>query len=233
MMRSMIESRVWLVAAILATLTVVPARAQRPTDLVSRGGTTGRVVGIVDGDTVDVLIPPARRVRVRLYGVDAPESGEPFSQQARQFARVLMFSRDVAITGKDVDVYGRLVARVVVDGTDASEAIIAAGLACTFRQFVSDPLLDTAQSRAREARSGFWAIGASKPACVARESLNGSASRATSTPLTPGFIGNTRSRVYHSPACRNATCKNCSLKFATRGEAEAAGFRPARDCIRP
>ena len=208
-------------------LALVTLHPQGPTDLVNKR-VSAQVVGVIDGDTVDILIPPARRLRVRLHGVDAPESGEPFSQQARVFTRVLIFSRDVQVTGKDVDTYGRLVARVVVDGADASEAIIAAGVGCTFRRYVSDPALDAAQDRARAARLGFWAAGAQQPACVAREA------RSTTMPqpvTTTGFIGNVSSKVYHLPTCRNATCKNCTRKFATRAEADDAGFRPAGDCI--
>jgi endonuclease YncB( thermonuclease family) len=68
---------------------------------------------------VDVVIPPSRRIRVRLHGADAPEREEPFYQQAVVFTRVFMFSRDVTIVGKDVDPYNRLVARVIVEGKDA------------------------------------------------------------------------------------------------------------------
>lgn len=215
---------------IVVVLAVVlgQAQAQRPTDLLNHP-LTAHVVGIIDGDTVDVVIPPARRVRVRLHGVDTPESGEPFSQQALVFTRVLMFSRDVAITGKDVDVYGRLVARIVIDGNDASEAVIAAGLGCTFHRYVSDPLLDAALSRARAGHLGFWADGAHQPACVGREART---QLATAPSAATGFIGNVSSQVYHLPTCRNAHCKNCTRTFATRAEAEAAGFKPAGDCIK-
>src|SRR3990170_1648447 len=141
-----------------------------------------------------------------------------------------MFSKDVAMTGKDVDVYGRLVARIVVDGKDASESIIAAGLACTYHRYIVDPALDAALDRAKAAKLGFWAAGARQPACVRREARTRSvmASQPTATTL----IGNVSSRVYHLPTCRNATCQNCTRRFATRAEAEVAGFRPAGDCIR-
>ncbi len=144
------------------------AHAQRPTDLVNRR-MAARVTHVADGDTIDVVIPPARRVRVRLHGVDAPESGEPFSDNALTFMRVLVFSREVNITGKDVDTYGRLVARVTVDNADASESLIAAGLGCTYRRYASDAGLEAALAGAQRAKRGFWAAGAAQPACVARE----------------------------------------------------------------
>ncbi|MGH9382943.1 MAG: thermonuclease family protein [Vicinamibacterales bacterium] len=154
-----------VLATVLATATV---SAQRPRDLINKR-ITGKVVSVIDGDTVDLLLPAKRVLRVRLYGVDAPERGEPFSTQARTFTRVLMFSRDVEAVVKDVDAYDRLVARVSVDGKDASAAILAAGLGCTFHRYVSDAGLDLAQARARQGHLGFWATGAQQPACVARE----------------------------------------------------------------
>ena len=142
---------------------------QGPRDLINKQ-VTARIVRIIDGDTVDAVIPPSRRVRVRFHGADAPERDEDFYQQALVFTRVFMFSRDVTIAGKDVDPYNRLVARIVVDGKDASESLIAAGLGCTFHRYLSDPVLDAALTRARSAHLGFWANGARLPRCVTRES---------------------------------------------------------------
>lgn len=212
----------------LVAVSVHFAGAQRPIDLVNRH-TLAEVVGVTDGDTVDVLIKPDRRVRVRLHGVDAPESAEPFSQQARNFTRVLVFSKSVTISGRDVDTYGRLVARIIVDGTDVSTALLSAGLACHYRRYSDDPKLEAAEEEARMAARGFWAPSAPKPACVARETAG--AKPEVSRAVGSGFVGNTNSHVFHLPTCRNASCKNCTRKFVTRQEAERAGFRPAGDCI--
>jgi endonuclease YncB( thermonuclease family) len=149
-------------------LSIETLHAERPRDLVNTRF-VAQVTHVVDGDTVDVLISPARRVRIRLHGVDTPERKEPFSDRARTFTRVLMFGRSVTVLGKDVDRYDRLVARIAVNNVDASESIIAAGLGCTFRQFATDPMLESALTSARSAQRGFWAKGSAKPACVARE----------------------------------------------------------------
>jgi len=132
-----------LVLSIALALSIETLHAQRPSDLVNKRF-IAEVTRVADGDTVEVLIPPARKVRIRLHGVDTPEAKEPFSDRARTFTRVLMFGRQVTVTGKDVDRYDRLVARIAVDNVDASESIIAAGLGCTFRQYVSDAALESA-----------------------------------------------------------------------------------------
>ena len=154
--------------SIALLLSIETLHAERPKDLVNTRF-VAHVTHVVDGDTVEVLISPARRVRIRLHGVDTPERKEPFSDRARTFTRVLMFGRSVTVVGKDVDRYDRLVARIAVNNVDASESIIAAGLGCTFRQYATEPALELALTRARNSQQGFWAKGASKPACVARE----------------------------------------------------------------
>ena len=55
----------------------------------------GRITGIVDGDTVNVLILGKQHIRVRLAFVDAPERGQAFGQRAKQAMSALVsFLRD-------------------------------------------------------------------------------------------------------------------------------------------
>jgi micrococcal nuclease len=81
------------------------------------------VTSIVDGETVQVVLPNASTPTVRLDGVDTPVRGEPFSAQATRATRVLLFTKRVAVTGTDIDSYGRLVARIRVNGVDVSEEL--------------------------------------------------------------------------------------------------------------
>lgn len=154
--------------AVFLILALETVQAQRPADLVNRRF-AARVTHVADGDTMDIVIAPSRHVRVRLHGADAPEFGEPFSNRALAFMRTLISGRDVTVSGKDVDTYGRLVARIVVNNADASESLIAAGLGCTYRRYATDAALDAALADAQRTKRGFWAAGAAQPACVARE----------------------------------------------------------------
>ena len=123
-----------------------------------------RIVSVVDGDTVDAI--PAgetRPIRIRLEGVDTPERGEPFSDAARRFTRVMLFDRIATLEGRDVDRYGRLVARIGANGKDSSLELVRAGLGCHYTQYSADAALASAQIQARREGRGFWAASAGKP----------------------------------------------------------------------
>jgi len=215
-------------------LTVVETSpAQTPRSLVG-ARFDAVVVTVVDGDTFDVVREGEKlSVRIRLEGVDSPERGEPFSDRARTFTRVLLFDQKVRVTGRDIDRYGRLVARVNVAGNDASVQLVQAGLACHYTAYSSDPLLARAESESRAAGRGFWARDAQKPRCTTgtRQAPDGRGTGAVEKPVASGFRGNTSSHVYHASWCPNYTCRNCTRVFANEADAKAAGYRPAGDCL--
>ena len=159
-----------LAVVLLAAIFVsADASAQSRSELLRLLGQTisGTIISIADGDTVRARLEGSgRTLRIRLEGIDTPERGEPFSTQARNATRVMLFNRRVQLKVTDVDRYDRVVARIVLDGKDSSLELVQAGLACHFTRFANDPLLAKAQLSARTAGRGFWAAGATKPACV-------------------------------------------------------------------
>jgi endonuclease YncB( thermonuclease family) len=229
-----------IVGAVLL-LACVPA-------LVAAQGRGTRLNGVVtrvaDGDTLDVNAG-GRTYTVRLDGIDAPEGGQAFSQQARQHLRVLAFAQDATVAVQTTDRYGRLVAKVTVGGRDLSEEMIRAGLAWHFVRYSSDARLHALEQQARQQRGGLWADRSAVAPWEYRSQREsaGRASRppaparplppsATSTaPVNGPFHGNVSSRVYHAPVCGDYNCRNCTAVFATREAAEAAGYRPHAECV--
>jgi endonuclease YncB( thermonuclease family) len=216
--------------ALLLAVVVVSVASAQVRDLVGVAF-DANIVSIVDGDTVDVILAgQKRRIRIRLEGIDAPERGEPFSAAATRSTRVLLFDQRARIEGRDVDRYGRLVARISVHGNDASVELISAGLACHYTQYSSDAVLARAEAEARRAGTGFWASGAARPNCATASGL--SAPQQPAGSQETAFHGNVSSHLYHAPSCRNYNCKNCTRTFKSEADAQAAGFRPAGDCLR-
>ena len=220
-----------LIPAALLALVAVGGEGFAPqhplADLIGRP-ITATVTRISDGDTFDVVPSGERRaLRIRLFGVDAPESGEAFSNVARNRVRVLIFGKEVRVTGVSVDTYGRLVARVALESGDLATHLLREGLACHYRRYSDDAKYADAERAARAAGAGFWASGAARPRCAAVSTAPGPEPAKSS-----GFVGNVSSRLFHALTCRNAGCKNCTRRFSSREEAEAAGYRAARDCLR-
>jgi endonuclease YncB( thermonuclease family) len=75
---------------------------------------SARVIGIADGDTITVLTAAKTQHRIRLWGIDAPETGQDFGSRAKQAASALAFGGQVTIRPRDTDRYGRTVAEVIL-----------------------------------------------------------------------------------------------------------------------
>ena len=75
---------------------------------------SGKCVSITDGDTIGVL-KEGKEVKIRLDGIDCPEKGQDFGSKAKRFTSNLVFDKKVDVHQKDIDKYGRIVARIIVD----------------------------------------------------------------------------------------------------------------------
>ncbi|TXT28376.1 MAG: nuclease-like protein [Rhodocyclaceae bacterium] len=125
---------------------------------VSAGETvTGRVVAVLDGDTIIILTPSKQEVRIRLAEIDAPEKNQPFGQVSKRSMSDLAYGREARAECPQTDRYGRSICKVYVDGVYVNQEQITRGLAWVYRQYVSSrsPLFQLEQ-RARETRIGLW-----------------------------------------------------------------------------
>lgn len=66
----------------------------------------GNVVSVADGDTITVLTDQKRQIKVRLYGIDCPESRQAYGSRAKQFTSGKVFGQRVHVEVMDVDRYG-------------------------------------------------------------------------------------------------------------------------------
>ena len=99
---------------------------------------TGKVVGLADGDTITVLRDGHDQVKIRLYGIDAPESGQPFGKASKQNLSSMVHGQSVEVEVMDTDRYGRTVPRIFVDGEDVNAEQLRSGHAWRYRQYCKD-----------------------------------------------------------------------------------------------
>ena len=150
--------RSWPDAVRLAALACALAFAP----LAARADFAGRVVGVVDGDTLTIL-DGSRQVRVRLWGIDAPERGQPWSSRSREALAARAMHREARVAARGTDGYGRTLARVVVDGVDLGDAQLADGLAWVYRRYSHDRAMLALEEGARAARRGLWSLTDPEP----------------------------------------------------------------------
>lgn len=95
-----------------------------------------RVVHVADGDTITVEpLHGGDRVKIRLHGIDAPESRQSYGQAAKGFVTDSLLFREVEIEEKSRDKYRRTVAIVHLDGTTLQAMLLENGLAWVWTRY--------------------------------------------------------------------------------------------------
>ena len=123
---------------------------------------TGRVVRVADGDTITVLDSSNTQHRIRLEGIDAPESHQAFGTQSKQNLSDMVFDKHITVIYQKTDQYGRLVGKLVLDGKDINLEQVKTGMAWHYKEYereqaVADrDLYARAEDEARAARRGLW-----------------------------------------------------------------------------
>ena len=117
------------------------------------------VASVTDGDSLEI-----RGTRIRLHGIDAPESRQlctrPSGQQWRcgqQAALALsdrIGRRSVSCVTRDIDRYGRTIAVCSQDGVDLNRWMVSEGWAVAYRQFSRDYV--SVEAEARRAGRNIW-----------------------------------------------------------------------------
>ena len=206
--------------------------------LAAAGDEAGTVLRVVDGDTLQIRIG-GKAEKVRLIGVDTPESVDPrrpvqhFGKEAAEFTRRLASGSRVTLRAEDGapgrDKYDRLLRYVFLpDGRLLNAEIIRLGYGHAYTRYPFSRMKEfrVYERQAREKGLGLWAGGApgERPAV----SQPGSSAREESC------VGSLRGRIYHRPACVRAgrIDPDNRIAFADSREASAAGYQPCKLCLR-
>lgn len=123
----------------------------------------GRVIGIMDGDTLLVLTSKHEQIKVRLGEIDAPERGQEYGERSKQSLAALCHKRSATVTVIDIDQYGRTVGKVECDGVNANRAQVETGMAWVYRRYARDAALFDKEASARSGKLGLWADSSPTP----------------------------------------------------------------------
>jgi endonuclease YncB( thermonuclease family) len=178
---------------------------------------SGRVVGVTDGDTVRILVDKTT-LNVRLEGIDAPESGQPFGSRARHALSAMVFGQIVIVQKTGEDRFQRTLGVVFKDDVSINAAMIEDGFAWHYTEYSKDRQLAELERKARMEKQGLW----SDPNPVApwdyrRLKRTHSASKGTGE-----YWINTTSNVRHNSTC-DSFRNTQHGRICSKGEGRACG----------
>ncbi len=204
---------------------------------------------VIDGDTLDI-----RGTRIRLHGVDAPESAqtcqnmEGSTYRCGQKAALALSDKisaaNVSCEQKDIDRYQRIVAVCSIKGEDLNAWLVQEGYALAYRQYGTDYVSE--EDKARVAKRGLWAGTFTPPWDWRRGERDTNLSGVPPTANSPagkvansadckikGNINQKGDRIYHLPGSRDyeRTVLNVAAGerwFCSEEEAVGAGWRAPR-----
>ena len=196
---------------------------------------SGRVT-VIDGDTFEI-----HGKRIRLHGIDAPESGQQCKdatgkafrcgQMAAKQMSGYVYGKIVNCKILDKDRYGRFIARCLVNGKDVNELLVKNGWALAYRQYSKDYV--SAEGQAKLANMGIWRGEFIEPWDWRRgKRLEDLTVQKNDDCLIKGNISSS-GKIYHTPSSPwYARTKINTTKgerwFCSEEEAEAAGWRAPR-----
>lgn len=166
---------VWIDCNLLAPARMARATAHQQAtvrDLARYHGGTFTVTRVVDGDTLHIAAPDGDHptTKVRLLGIDAPETGDEdqgpmyYADEATEFAQQAACGRSVTVyldeDGRTRGNYGRLLAYVELpDGRFLNDVLLLEGYAYADLRFRHSRYqkFQQLQTVARSLRKGLWA----------------------------------------------------------------------------
>lgn len=191
-------------------------------------------IRVIDGDTFQV-----GDTRVRLFGIDAPENGQP-CQDARgrsmdcgdwvtDQVAALYDGRIGTCDVIEKDRYGRSVATCLVNGQDVGAQIVSDGLAWAFLRYSDAYALD--EKAAAVAERGVWSFEIETPATY--RAIRAAVPTPVGDCIIKGNISGS-GHIYHLPHNRDygrtrINEANGERWFCSEADAQAAGWRAARN----
>jgi endonuclease YncB( thermonuclease family) len=139
-----------------------PASTKLPPTLTpTTAAVVARVIQVIDGDTIEVEVG-GKRYRVRYIGVDTPEQGDPYFEEATEANRRLVEGQTIRLERdvSEIDRFGRLLRYVYVGNIFVNAELVKQGYArvATFPPDVKyQGLFLRLEREAREAERGLWA----------------------------------------------------------------------------
>ena len=113
-----------------------------------------KIIKIYDGDTITALTSQKEKIKIRLYGIDAPELKQPFGKASKRHLIDLISNKSLNINEKGKDKYGRTLAVLYNGGQDINAQMVIDGYAWAYDKFSKDYV--AFQQSAKMLQKGLW-----------------------------------------------------------------------------
>jgi len=135
---------------------------------------TGTVTKVSDGDTIHLTTPEQTILKVRLYGIDAPETdkidhktgkvnipGQPYGDESWKALESKIMGKKVKVDILDIDKYRRMVGIIYLNDRNINLEMIREGYAEAFIEYLKEPYRSEflkVEQEARSAKKGIWSL---------------------------------------------------------------------------
>lgn len=134
-----------------------------------------KVARVKDGDTIVAEAQNGDTVDVRVWGVDCPETSQPYGPAATDVAREVVGGEVVDIDVMDTDRYGRVIGRVRCGGADLGQTLARRGVAWHSRRYSTSSRIRELEQDARSDARGLGTQDNPTPPWEYRGTSSGSA----------------------------------------------------------
>ena len=113
---------------------------------------TGKVSKVIDGDTIELLvkqdnIKQSPKIKVRLFGIDAPEKKQAFGKEAKEYLSSLILDKEVILIINDKDKYQRFIGTILLNEKDINKEMVKNGYAWAYESYSTRYLAQQADAK--------------------------------------------------------------------------------------
>ena len=113
------------------------------------------IIRVIDGDTYEVLLN-GKKQPIRLMNVDAPELKQAFGAAVKDSLSHLLKNKTVEISALKLDLYGRLLVQINIQGKALDSLLVAKGWAWCYEKYNTNETLPPLQIMAISKGKGLW-----------------------------------------------------------------------------
>lgn len=114
-----------------------------------------QVIGVKDGDTVEVLWENTAYV-IRLLHIDCPEKKQAFGNKAKKEMSQLVYGKSILIRWKTKDRNKRLLGELFLGDQNINQILVSKGLAWHYKKYSKEKIYDQIELQARKQKLNIW-----------------------------------------------------------------------------